>query len=75
MREVVAALDEALQRDEPVALATVVEVHGASPAQVGFKLLVRPDGSAVGNAGGGALEQRMREEAVTALRDGRPRLV
>jgi xanthine dehydrogenase accessory factor len=57
-----------------VALATVVEVKGASPAQVGFKLLVRPDGSAVGNLGGGALEQRVREEAVTALHEGHSRL-
>lgn len=70
MREMITALDEALQRDEPVALATVVEVKDASPAQVGFKLLVRPDGSVVGNLGGGALEQRGREEAVTALQEG-----
>ena len=74
MREIITALDEALQHGEPVALATVVEVKGASPAQVGFKLLVRPDGSTVGNLGGGALEQRVREEAVTALREERSRL-
>ena len=75
MREIITALNEALQGDEPVALATVVEVEGASPAQVGFKLLVRPDGSVVGNLGGGALEQRVREEAMTALREGQSRLV
>ena len=75
MGEIITALNEALQRDEPVALATVVEVQGASPAQVGFKLLVRPDGSVVGNLGGGALEQRVREEAVIALQEGRSRLV
>ncbi len=75
MREIITALDEALQRDEPVALATVVEVRGASPAQVGFKLLVRPDGSMLGNLGGGALERRVREEAVAALQKGRSCLV
>ena len=75
MKKIITALDEALQRDESVALATVVEVKGASPAQVGFKLLVQPDGSVVGNLGGGALEQRVREEAVTALQEGRSRLV
>jgi xanthine dehydrogenase accessory factor len=74
MRQVIAALAEALERNEPVALATVVDVQGASPAQVGLKLLVRPDGSRVGNVGGGELEQRVREEAVTALREGRSRL-
>jgi len=74
MREILTALDEALQRTEPVALATVVEVQGASPAQVGFKLLVRPDGTVVGNVGGGALEQRIRDEALAALRAGKSRL-
>ena len=43
-------------------LVTVVEVKGASPAQVGFKLLRWPDGSVMGNLGGGALEQRVRAE-------------
>ena len=74
MRDVIAALNEALERNEPVALATVVDVQGASPTQVGFKLLVQTDGSAVGNIGGGDLEQRVREEAIAALRDGRSRL-
>lgn len=74
MRDVIAALNEALERNEPVTMATVVDVQGASPAQVGFKLLVRPDGDAVGNVGGGELEQRAREEAIAALREGRSRL-
>ncbi|MDH7486584.1 MAG: XdhC family protein [Anaerolineae bacterium] len=68
-------LSAAIEEQESVTLATVVEVKGASPAQVGFKLLVRPDGSAVGNLGGGELEQRTREEAVSALREGRSRLI
>jgi len=33
MRQIITALDEAVQRNEPVALATIVEVKGASPAQ------------------------------------------
>jgi xanthine dehydrogenase accessory factor len=81
MREIITALDEALQRGELVALATVVEVKGASPAQTGFKLLVwsappggDTGGRAVGNVGGGALEQRVREEAGAALQEGRSRL-
>jgi xanthine dehydrogenase accessory factor len=74
VRDVISALNEALERNELVALATVVDVQGASPAQVGFKLLVRPDGGAVGNVGGGELEQRVRQEAVSALQEGRSRL-
>lgn len=75
LTEILAALEAAIAQSMPVALATVVDVQGAAPARVGFKLLVRPDGSWVGNVGGGALEQRVRQEAAAALADGRPRLV
>ncbi|MGC8786020.1 MAG: XdhC family protein, partial [Anaerolineae bacterium] len=75
MKEILSALQQSLESNEPVALATVVEVQGASPAQVGFKLLVRANGSVVGNVGGGALEKRIREEALRALEEGKSRLV
>ncbi len=72
--EVLHALVEALDEGQPVALATVVEAKGATPAQPGFKLLVRTDGALTGNIGGGELEQRVREEALAALREGKSRL-
>lgn len=72
--EILTTLQTALAEGAAVALATVVEVQGAAPAQVGFKLLVRGDGTWVGNVGGGALEQRVRADAAAALADGRPRL-
>jgi xanthine dehydrogenase accessory factor len=68
------ALQEAGAAGQAVALATVVSVEGASPARAGFKLLVRGDGSWLGNVGGGALEQRVRADAAAALADGEPRL-
>ncbi|MGQ9494286.1 MAG: XdhC family protein [Anaerolineae bacterium] len=75
MKQILESLQHSLEANEPVALATIVEVKGASPAQVGFKLLVRSDGSVVGNVGGGALEKRIREEAMSALHEGQSRLV
>jgi xanthine dehydrogenase accessory factor len=72
--DVLDALRAATAEAAPVALATVVDVQGASPARAGFKLLVRGDGSCLGNVGGGALEQRVREDAVAALAGGQPRL-
>lgn len=63
-----------LAQGAAVALATVVDVQGAVPAQVGFKPLARRDGTWVGNVGGGALEQRVRQDAAAALADDRPRL-
>ena len=67
MKNVLTALVRALENREPVALATVIDVRGASPARVGFKLLVRPNGSSLGNVGGGELENRVRDAAREAL--------
>jgi xanthine dehydrogenase accessory factor len=75
VKEILGALQQSIDAGEPVALATVVDVKGSSPAQVGFKLLVRADRSVVGNLGGGALEARVREEAAAALAEGKSRLV
>ena len=72
--DVLDSLRVSIAEAAPVALATVVDVQGASPARTGFKLLVRVDGSYLGNVGGGVLEQRVREEATAALADGQPRL-
>ncbi len=72
--EVLRALLEALERGETVALATVVEVRGASPAPPGARLLLFADGRTVGTVGGGALEQQVRAEALAALAEGHSRL-
>jgi xanthine dehydrogenase accessory factor len=75
LKEILAALQQSIAAGEPVALATVVDVQGASPAQVGFKLLVWPNGRSLGNIGGGALAQQVQEKALAALREGRSRLL
>jgi len=64
-------LTAAIEAGHPVALATVIDVSGASPARPGFKLLVRSDGSWLGNVGGGELEHRIRQAALEALTTGR----
>ena len=53
MLDVLNTLVKAIEDRQPVALATVIDVQGASPARVGFKLLVHADGKCVGNMGGG----------------------
>jgi xanthine dehydrogenase accessory factor len=70
MLDVLSALVNALESRKPVALATVIEVKGASPARVGFKLLVQADGGSVGNVGGGELEKRVCEAAKEVLSKG-----
>lgn len=68
-------LTAAVEAGQAVALATVIDVSGASPARPGFKLLVRPDGTWLGNVGGGELENRTRQAAQEALTTGRSGIV
>ena len=65
MLSVLKELVKAIENNQQVAIATVIDVKGASPAQMGFKLLVRPDGTCIGNVGGGELERRV----ITAARE------
>jgi xanthine dehydrogenase accessory factor len=55
-QEVFAALAEALERGEEVALVTIVAATGSTPQRVGAKMLVYPDGRTVGTIGGGCYE-------------------
>lgn len=66
---------EAVDRGEPVAVATVVATERSTPRHAGAKMLVRADGSTEGSVGGGELEARVVDEARAALADGRPRLL
>lgn len=74
MLNVLKALISDLESNHPVALATIAQVQGASPAALGMKILVSPDASVVGNVGGGLLEQAIVKDALEALRAGQSRL-
>jgi xanthine dehydrogenase accessory factor len=66
----------AAQRDgKSAALATVIRTLGSVPRQPGSKMLVWADNSIVGTVGGGKMEALVIQEALTALRDGQPRIV
>ncbi len=69
------ALVDALQNNKPAALATVVKTRGASPRNVGAKMLVFADGSIVGSVGGGEMELRIMTTAKEVLTDGQPRYI
>ena len=68
-------LSDAIQNKQPAALATVIEIKGASPAQVGAQLVLLSSRSTAGTVGGGKMEAAILTDARTALSDGRPRLV
>jgi xanthine/CO dehydrogenase XdhC/CoxF family maturation factor len=58
-----------------VALATVVNTWGSSPRPIGSKIAVDNEGAFVGSVSGGCVEGAVIEEALAAIRDGRPRLL
>lgn len=63
-----------LESDGARALATVVGVNGSSPGKSGFKMLVFEDGGARGTVGGGSMEKLVIEDAISAMRAGKPSL-
>lgn len=71
-QEVFAALSEALQRGEEVALVTIVSSTGSTPQRVGAKMLVFSDGRTVGTIGGGCYENDAFWKAREAIKARRP---
>jgi xanthine dehydrogenase accessory factor len=57
------------------ALCTLIRSQGSTPRHSGSKMLVYPDGSILGTVGGGEVENRVIEEALQSIRDGKPRLL
>ena len=55
---------------EKVALVTVTETSGSSPASPGQLMAVLADGSSSGTVGGGASEYRLIKQAAQAIKDG-----
>jgi|CZKT01.1.fsa_nt_gi xanthine dehydrogenase accessory factor len=71
LHQLVAAVDDG----EPVVLATVVGTCRSVPRHAGSKMLVYSDGRHCGSIGGGAIETRVAADALSALAEGRARLV
>lgn len=61
----------------PAALCTVTDTRGSTPRKAGAKMVVFADGGDLntieGTIGGGAVEHRVRQEALEAIAETRPR--
>jgi xanthine dehydrogenase accessory factor len=68
--EVLVETERSLQRFGRVVLCQIVRAEGSTPGKAGWKLLVRPDGTFVGNLGGGAFEALVQRDALEKLRQG-----
>lgn len=62
-------------RQEPVVLATVTQVKGSVPREVGAKMIVRSQGQIIGTIGGGAGEGKVIQRALTVLETGEKQIV
>ncbi|HRA66259.1 MAG TPA: XdhC family protein, partial [Caldilinea sp.] len=58
-----------------VAVATIVQVKGSTPREVGAKMIIHPYGKHVGTVGGGCGEADVIRTGLDVLADGQPRIV
>lgn len=68
--EVLAETERSLQMHGRVVLCQIVRAEGSTPGKMGWKLLARPDGTFVGNLGGGAFEALVKTDALAKLKTG-----
>ncbi len=73
-KDVARAVWEAQESDQPVALASIINIRGSSPRHNGARMLVWPDGRIVGTIGGGTMEYRVIEDARAAIQDQQEQL-
>lgn len=58
---------ELLQTNQSFVIATVTGFEGSVPGKIGFKILVRSDGTTIGTIGGGAIEKQVIKESLQRL--------
>ncbi len=72
MEPIYRSLKQYLENGETVALATITEVRGSVPREVGTKMLIHPLGQHVGTIGGGCGEGDVIRAALDVLQTGEP---
>jgi xanthine dehydrogenase accessory factor len=72
---ILSRLAECERKGEAVVLCTVIDTTGSIPRHTGSKMLVFPDGKIEGTIGGGDMENRVVQEALQTLAEGKSRLL
>lgn len=75
MKTIIQILGEIQSSRKSAALCTIIKTSGSAPRHSCSKMLVYPDGHIDGTVGGGELENQVRKEAISALKDGQPRIL
>lgn len=72
IEDILAQVKVTLKEQGRLVLCQVVRVEGSTPAAVGWRLLLRPDGTRLGNLGGGAFEALVERDGRRLLVDDGP---
>ena len=75
METIYSKLAEFVAHNETVAVATVIDVRGSTPREVGAKMIIHPLGQHVGTVGGGCGEADVIRAALDVIQTGRPTTV
>lgn len=68
-------LQNILAEGDTVAMATIIEVKGSVPREVGAKMIIHPLGQHVGTIGGGCGEADVIRAALDVIQTGEPQVV
>ncbi|MGQ9768473.1 MAG: XdhC family protein, partial [Anaerolineae bacterium] len=75
MENIYAKLTDFIAAGETVAVATIVDVRGSVPREVGAKMIIHPLGQHVGTVGGGCGEADVIRAALDVIQTGQPTTV
>lgn len=75
MRDIFADVDRWRSRNEPVALATVVQTWGSAPRGLGSKMAMALDNQIAGSVSGGCVEGAVYDTGAEVIESNRPQLL
>lgn len=75
MKDLLIELQRLLDRGEDAVVATIVHTRGSTPREVGARMVIRADGTAVGTVGGGCGEAEVWAEAMEVAETGEPKTI
>ena len=75
MKEILSELEAWQERDDTIAVATVIDTWGSSPRAAGAKMAINQQGEMIGSVSGGCVEGAVVEEAMNVLKTGQPKLL
>lgn len=73
--DVIEEAHKLIEASKPFALVTIIGSEGSSARHLGASMIVTEDGKVIGTVGGAIAELQLIEQAVHAIKEGKPRTV